>query len=103
VIAFALWVTAFGDQAKIPLQPLLKCLRAPHDEWADYDTRSGSDPEYLNWWNSGYNELEGIASADFVNASDSPENAALWKQALDSCITDVCRNTLRQRIARSKF
>jgi hypothetical protein len=96
-------VTAFGDQAKIPLQPLLKRLRALHDEWADYDTRSGSDPEYLNRWNSGYNELEGILSTDFVNASDSPENVVFCKQALDSCITDVCRNTLRQRIARSKF
>ncbi|MFI5097275.1 MAG: hypothetical protein ACHQT6_04805 [Candidatus Acidiferrales bacterium] len=96
-------VTAFGDQAKIPLQPLLTRLRALHDEWADFDTRSSTDPEYLKKWNSGYNELERTLSIDFVNAGDSPENAVIWKQALDLCITDLCRNNLRQRLARSKF
>jgi hypothetical protein len=96
-------VTAFGDQAKVPLPPLLKRLRALHDEWSDYDTRSNSDPEYLSKWNSGYNELERILSIDFVNASDSPENALIWKQALELCVTEFCRNNLRQRMARSKF
>jgi hypothetical protein len=96
-------ITAFGDQAKIPLQPLLKRLRALHDEWPDYDTRSSTDPDYLKKWNSGYNELERILSIDFVNAVDSPENAIIWKQALDACVSDLCRNNLRQRIARSKF
>jgi hypothetical protein len=96
-------VTAFGDQGKIPLRPLLKRLRALHEEWADFETRSSSDPEYLNRWNSGYNELERILSIDFVNASDSEENVAVWKQALDLCVTDFCRNNLRQRMARSKF
>ena len=102
VAAAGAQVATFGDQAKIPLQPLLKRLRALHDEWPDYDTYS-SDSEYLSRWNSGYNELERVLSIDFANASDSPENAIIWKQALDSCITDTCRNNLRQRIARSKF
>jgi len=96
-------VTAFGDQAKIPLPPLLKRLRALHEEWLDYDTRSNSDPEYLNRWNSGYSELERVLTTDFVNASDSEDNAATWKQALEVCVTDFCRNNLRQRMARSKF
>ena len=96
-------VTAFGDQAKIPLPPLLARLRALRDEWADFDTRSSTDPEYLKKWNSGYNELERTLSIDFVNAGDSSENAVIWKQALDLCITDLCRNTLRQRLARSRF
>ena len=95
-------VTAFGDQAKIPLQPLLKRLRLLHEEWPDYDTHS-TDPEYLNRWNSGYNELERRLAIGFVNATDSPENAAIWKQALDLCVTDLCRNNLRQRRGRSKF
>jgi hypothetical protein len=103
VAAAGAQVTAFGDQAKIPLQLLLQRLRALHEEWEDYDTRSNSDPEYLNKWNSGYNELERILSIDFVNASDSPENAVIWKQALELCITEVCRNNLRQRLVRSKF
>lgn len=96
-------VTAFGDQAKIPLPPLLARLRALRDEWADFDTRSSTDPEYLKKWNSGYNELERTLSIDFVNAGDSPGNAVIWKQALELCITDLCRNTLRQRLARSRF
>jgi hypothetical protein len=96
-------VAAFGDQAKIPLPPLLARLRALHDEWPDFDARSGADSEYLQKWNSGYNELEIVLSTDFVNAEDSPENAVIWKQALDLCITDFCRNNLRQRLARSKF
>ncbi len=96
-------VTAFGDQAKIPLPPLLKRLRALHEEWADYDTRSGSDSEYLSRWNSGYSELERVLTTDFVNGSDSADNAAIWKQALEVCVTDFCRNNLRQRMARSKF
>jgi hypothetical protein len=96
-------VTAFGDQAKIPLLPLLARLRALHDEWPDFDARSGVDSEYLQKWNSGYNELERVLSTDFVNAGDSPENAVIWKQALDLCITDFCRDNLRQRLARSKF
>jgi len=96
-------VTAFGDQAKIPLPPLLARLRALRDEWADFDTRSSTDPEYLKKWNSGYNELERTLSIDFINAGDSSENAVIWKQALDLCITDLCRNTLRQRLARSRF
>jgi hypothetical protein len=103
VAAAGAQITAFGDQAKIPLQPLLKRLRALHEEWADYDTRSTSDPEYLSRWNSGYNELERILWIDFVNASDSPENAVIRKQALDSCVTEVCRNNLRQCLARSKY
>jgi hypothetical protein len=96
-------VTAFGDQAKIPLPPLLARLRALHDEWSDFDARSSAGSEYLQKWNSGYNDLERVLSTDFVNAGDSPENALLWKQALDLCITDFCRNNLRQRLARSKF
>jgi len=39
----------------------------------------------------------------FFNASDTPENAALRKQALELCVTDACRNNLRQRIDRSRF
>jgi hypothetical protein len=103
VAAAGAQITAFGDQAKIPLQPLLTRLRALHDEWADFDTQSSTDPEYLKKWNSGYSELERILSIDFVNAGDSPENALIWKQALDLCITDLCRNNLRQRLARSRF
>ena len=103
VAAAGAQVTAFGDQAKIPLQPLLKRLRALHEEWPDFATRSASDSEYLSRWNSGYNELERVLSIDFVNASDSAENAGIWRQALDSCVTDVCRNNLRQRIGRSKY
>jgi hypothetical protein len=102
VAAAGAQVTAFGDQGKMPLQSLLKRLRALHDEWPDYDAHSG-DAEYLSRWNSGYNELERVLSIDFMNASDSAENAVIWKQALDSCITEACRNNLRQRIARSKF
>lgn len=103
VAAAAAQVTAFGDQAKIPLQPLLKRLRLLHDEWPDYDARGGTDPESLKKWNSGYNELERSLAIGLVNAADSPENAVIWKQALDLCITDLCRNHLRQRLARSKF
>ncbi len=96
-------VSAFGDQGKIVLAPLLNRLRALHNEWPDYDARKNTDPEYTSKWNSGYGELEMILSIDFVNAGDSPENAAIWKQALELCITDACRNNLRQRIARSKY
>jgi hypothetical protein len=96
-------VIAFGDQAKIPLPPLLARLRALHDEWPDFDARSSADPEYLQKWNSGYSNLERVLSTDFVNAGASPENALIWKQALDLCITDFCRSNLRQRLARSKF
>jgi hypothetical protein len=96
-------VIAFGDQAKIPLASLFARLRALHDEWPDFDTRNGTDPDYSKKWNSGYSDLERVLSSDFVNAEDSPENAALMKQALDVCITDFCRNNLRQRLARSKF
>lgn len=96
-------VTGFGDQGKVPLQPLLARLRALHDEWADFDAQSSANPEYLQKWNSGYNELERMLYIDFFNASDSPENALLRKQALELCITDLCRNNLRQRLARSKF
>jgi hypothetical protein len=103
VAAAGAQVTAFGDQAKIPLAPLLARLRALHDEWPDFDSRSSTDPDYLKKWNSGYNELERILSIDFVNAEDAPENPAIWRQALDLCITDLCRNNLRQRLARSKF
>jgi hypothetical protein len=102
VAAVGAQVAAFGDQAKIPLQRLLTRLRALHDEWADYAARSG-DSEYLSRWNTGYNELERALSIDFANASDSAENAVIWKQALDACVTEACRNSLRQRIARSKF
>jgi hypothetical protein len=102
VAAAGAQVTAFGDQAKIPLQPLLKRLRALHEEWTDFDSRS-SDPDYMSRWNSGYNELERVLSIDFMNASDSAENATIWKQALDACVTEACRTNLRQRIARSKF
>jgi hypothetical protein len=103
VAAAGAQVTAFGDQNKIPLQPLLARLHALHDEWPGFDARSASDPDYLKKWNSGYNELERILSIDFANAGDSPENAAVIKQALDFCVTDACRNNLRQRIARSKY
>jgi hypothetical protein len=103
VAAAGAQVTAFGDQGMVPLQPLLARLRALHDEWPDFDTRSSTDPEYMKKWNSGYNELERILSIDFANAGDSPENSVIRKQALDFCITDFCRNNLRQRIARSKF
>lgn len=96
-------VMGFGDQAKIPLQLLLERLRSLHDEWPDYDTRNSTDAEYRKKWNSGYNELERILAIDFVNASDSPQNAVIWKQAMDLCITDSCRTNLRQRIARSRF
>jgi hypothetical protein len=96
-------VIAFGDQAKISLPPLLKRLSALREEWSDYDTRSNSDPEYLNRWNSGYSELERVLTTDFVNASDSADNAVIWKQALEVCVTDFCRNNLRQRMGRSKF
>jgi hypothetical protein len=102
VAAAGAQVTAFGDQAKMPLAPLLKRLRALHEEWADFDTRSG-DSDYMSRWNSGYNELELVLSIDFMNASDSVENATIWKQALDACVTEACRTNLRQRIARSKF
>jgi hypothetical protein len=96
-------VIAFGNQAKIPLQLLLERLRVLHEEWPDFDTRSSADPEYVNKWNSGYNDLERILSIDFANSGDTPENSVYCKQALDLCITDFCRNNLRQRIARSKF
>ncbi len=96
-------VAAFGDQAKISLPPLLNRLRALHDEWPDYETHSNTDPEYVQKWKSGYSELESILSIDFVNSEDSPENAAIWKQALELCITDTCRNNLRQRLARSRY
>ncbi len=102
VAAAGAQVTAFGDQGKIPLQPLLKRLRALHDEWPDFDAHS-SDAEYMSRWNSGYNELERVLSIDFMNASDSAENATIWKQALDACVSEACRNNLRQRLARSKF
>ncbi|HEY6337325.1 MAG TPA: hypothetical protein VIW68_02415 [Candidatus Sulfotelmatobacter sp.] len=96
-------VAGFGDQGKIPLQPLLARLRTLHDEWPDFDTRSKADPEYLQKWNSGYNQLESMISVTFANTGDSFENAALCKQGLDLCITDSCRKTLSQRIARSKY
>jgi hypothetical protein len=102
VAAAGAQVAAFGDQAKMPLQPLLKRLRALHEEWADFDTHSG-DPDYMSRWNSGYNELERVLSIDFMNASESAENAVMWKRALEACVTEACRNILRQRIARSKF
>jgi hypothetical protein len=103
VAAAAARVMAFGDQAKIPLRPLLARLRALHDEWPDFESRSSSDPEYMNKWNSGYNELERILSADFANSGDTAENSVYCKQALDLCITDFCRSNLRQRIMRRKF
>ena len=96
-------VMAFGDQAKTPLQPLLGRLHALHDDWPEFDTRSQSDPEYLKKWNGGYNELERILAIDFANAGDTPENITYCKQALDFCVTDSCRNSLRQRIARSRY
>ncbi len=103
VAASAARVMAFGDRAKIPLPLLLERLRALHDEWPDFATRSSADPEYLNRWNSGYNELERILATDFANSGDTAENSVYCKQALDLCITEFCRTTLRQRIARSKF
>ena len=103
VAAAGAQVTAFGDQAKIPLAPLLARLRALHDEWPDFASRSASDPEYLQKWNSGYNQLESALLIDFLNAEDSPEKPAIWRQALDLCITDQCRDKLRERLARSKF
>jgi hypothetical protein len=96
-------VIAFGDQAKIPLQPLLARLHTLREEWPDFATRSHVEPEYLQKWNTGYNELEGMLSSDFVNSADTPENAAYCKQALDFCITDFCRKNLEQRIARSRY
>jgi hypothetical protein len=96
-------VIAFGDQAKIPLSPLLARLHILHDEWQDFDARSGADPEYLKRWNSGYNELERAIFMDFANSGDSAENADYCKEALIFCITDACRNTIRQRMARSRF
>jgi hypothetical protein len=96
-------VIAFGDQAKIPLEPLLARLHALHDEWPDFDTRSRVDPEYLKKWNAGYGELERILASDFANAGDTPQNTSYCKQALDLCVTDSCRNNLRQRIARSRY
>ena len=103
VAAAGVRVIAIGDQGRIPLQPLLARLQALHDEWPDFDTRSKTDAEYLQKWNSGYNQLENVLAIDFANSGDSPENATLCKQALDLCITDSCRKTLGQRIARSKF
>jgi len=96
-------VIAFGDQAKIPLQPLVARLQALHDEWPNFTTRSQVEPEYLQKWNRGYNELERILSTDFANSGDTPENSAYCKQALDFCVTDACRNNLQQRIARSRY
>jgi hypothetical protein len=96
-------VIAFGDQAKIPLPPLLARLHGLHDEWQDFDTQSGTDPEYLKKWNSGYNELERAIFIDFANSGDSAENAGYCKQALEFCVTDACRNTMRQRMGRSRF
>jgi hypothetical protein len=96
-------VIAFGDQAKIPLPPLLARLHALHDDWQDFDTQSGADPEYLRKWNSGYNELERAIFIDFANSGDSAENAGYCKQALGFCITDACRNAIRQRMGRSRF
>jgi len=96
-------VIAFGDQAKIPLEPLLARLHALHDDWPNFDTRSQVDPEYLKKWNSGYNELERILATDFANSGDTPQNAAYCKQALDFCLTDSCRHNLRQRIAHSRY
>ena len=96
-------VAAFGDQAKVPLPLLLARLHSLHDEWPDFDARSKADPDYLQKWNSGYHELERDLSIAFANSADSAENAPLCKQALDLCITDACRNTLGQRVARSKF
>jgi hypothetical protein len=96
-------VMAFGDQAKIPLPPLLARLRAPDDEWPDFDARNNVDTEYTRKWNSGYSELERILSSDFVNSGDSPENSAYCKPAVDFCIPDFCRNHIRQRLARSRY
>ena len=96
-------VLAFGDQAKIPLPLLLPRLHALHDEWPDFATRYNVDPDYTQKWNSGYNELESALTVDFANSGDTAENSAYCKQALDLCITDSCRQSLRQRLARSKF
>ena len=100
VAAAGVRVTGFGDQAKVPLRLLLERFRTLHNEWADFDAQSTANPEYLQKWKSGYNELERMLYIDFFNASDTPENAGLRKQALELCITDGCRNNLRQRIER---
>lgn len=96
-------VLAFGDQAKIPLALLLARLHALHDDWPDFEARNNVDASYTQKWNSGYNELESALTTDFVNSGDSAENSTYCKQALDFCITDTCRESLRRRIARSKF
>jgi hypothetical protein len=96
-------VLAFGDQGKIPLQLLLPRLHALHDEWPNFDTRYKTDADYTQKWNSGYNELETTLAVDFANSGDTAENFTYCKDALNFCITDACRKTLGQRLARSKF
>jgi hypothetical protein len=104
VAAAGAQVTSFlaENTAFTPCDKLVARLRILHDEWPDFDPVK-SDSALVQKWNSGYNELERMISINLVNASDSPEHAAAWKQALDLCVTDSCRNMLRQRLARSRF
>jgi len=96
-------VLAFGDQAKIPLQLLLPRLHALHDEWSDFEARYNVDADYTQRWNSGYNGLETMLAIDFANSGDTLENSTYCKEALNFCITDACRKSLRQRLARSRY
>jgi hypothetical protein len=106
VAAAGAQVAAFGDIGKMPCDKLLARLRVLYDDWQGIDVSgagAGADSDSQRKWNSGYNELERIVSTDLVNASDSPEHAAAWKQARDLCVTDRFRKMMTDRLARSRY
>ena len=103
VAAAGAQVTGFEVEDKVRMGNLVRRLRLLHEEWTGFDEKSKSDTDYMHRWQSGYDELERMITIDLVNANDSRENTAVWRSALDVCVTEFCRKEMKSRLARSSF
>lgn len=96
------WVAAGGvhvlglDRKQIPYQRLVERLQKLHQEWGNYNDHT-KDHAYRSRWNSGYGRLEQEISVLLTNTTD-PALLPMWKEALDNCVTDDCRNRLGGRV-----
>lgn len=84
------------DRGQLPYHHLVQRLEKLHQEWGNYNEHA-KDRAYVSRWNSGYRRLEQEISVLLTRTTD-PKLLPVWKEALDSCVTDDCRDLLGGRV-----
>ena len=91
---------SIGDANAVPLDAIVERLKLLRAEWPDFDSHKG-DSEYLQRWNSGYNQLETELVSPLLNVRNSQEHLEIWNRASEFCITEGCRERLQRRMQRA--